>query len=65
VTAGVVGVIAATAIALFRADVTTWQALLIFGLALAAVYAWRAKAAVAGIVLGAGVLGAALFSGAV
>ena len=64
VTAGVVGLIAATTIALFRDGVTSWQALLIFGLALAAVYAWKAKAAVAGIVLGAGLLGAVLFSGA-
>jgi len=62
VTAGVVGLIAATTVALFRAGVTSWQALVIFALALAAVYLWKAKAAVAGIVLGAGALGFVLFS---
>jgi len=62
VTAGVVGLIAATTVALFRAGVTSWQALLIFVLALAAVYAWKAKAAVAGIVVGAGALGFVLFN---
>lgn len=61
VTAGVVGLIAATTLALFRAGVASWQALLIFTLALAAVYWWKAKAAVAGIVLGAGLLGLLLF----
>jgi chromate transporter len=62
VTAGVVGLIAATTVALFRAGVTSWQALLIFALALAAVYAWKAKAAVAGIVVGAGAVSFILFS---
>jgi chromate transporter len=57
VTAGVVGLIAAVTIDLFRAGVTSLPAALIFGLALVAVYVWKAKAAVAGIVLGAGVLG--------
>lgn len=57
VTAGVVGLIAAVTIDLFRAGVTSLPAALIFGLALAAVYLWKAKAAVAGIVLGAGMLG--------
>ena len=65
VTAGVVGLIAATTIALFRAGVTNWQSLVIFVLALAAVYWWNAKAAVAGIVLGAGILGLLLFGSAV
>jgi chromate transporter len=57
VTAGVVGLIAAVTVDLFRAGVTSLSAALIFGLALAAVYLWKAKAAVAGIVVGAGVLG--------
>jgi chromate transporter len=57
VTAGVVGLIAAVTIDLFRAGVTSVPAGLIFGLALVALYVWKAKAAVAGIVLGAGMLG--------
>ena len=57
VTAGVVGLIAATTLVLFRAGVTSVPAAIIFVLALIAVYRWKAKAAVAGIVLGAGVLG--------
>ena len=61
VTAGVVGLIAATTLVLFRAGVTSWQAVVIFALALAAVYFWRAKIAVAAIVLGAGLLGLVLF----
>ncbi len=61
VTAGVVGLIAATTLVLFREGITSLPALIIFALALAAVYLWKAKAAVAGIVLGAGVLGLLLF----
>ncbi len=57
VTAGVVGLIAATTLVLFRQGITSIPAALIFVLALVAVYRWKAKAAVAGIVLGAGVLG--------
>lgn len=57
VTAGVVGLIAATTLALFRTGVTSLPSLIIFAFALVAVYRWKAKAAVAGIVLGAGVLG--------
>lgn len=40
---------------------TSVPAIVIFALALAAVYWWKAKAAVAGIVLGAGTLGLLLF----
>ena len=57
VTAGVVGLIGATTIQLFGVGVSSLPALLIFALALVAVYAWRAKASVAGIVFGAGLLG--------
>ena len=60
VTAGVVGLIAATTLVLFRAGVTSVPAFIIFVLALIAIYRWKAKAAVAGIVLGAGVLGVIL-----
>jgi chromate transporter len=61
VTAGVVGLIAATTVRLFLGGITSIPAAIIFVLALIAVYRWKAKAAVAGIVLGAGVLGLFLF----
>jgi chromate transporter len=61
VTAGVAGLIAATTLELFRQGITSLPAALIFTLALAAVYQWKAKAAVAGIVVGAGALGFLLF----
>jgi chromate transporter len=61
VTAGVVGLISATTLVLFRQAITSLPALGIFVLALAAVYLWKAKAAVAGIVLAAGLLGLLLF----
>jgi chromate transporter len=61
VTAGVVGLISATTLVLFRQAITSLPAAVIFALALAAVYLWKAKAAVAGIVIGAGVLGLLLF----
>ncbi len=57
VTAGVVGLIAATALQLLLVALPDIPAVIIFILSLAAVYQWKAKAAVAGIVLGAGVLG--------
>jgi len=58
--AGVVGLISATTLVLFRQGVSSLPALGIFVLALAAVYLWKVKAAVAGIVLGAGILGLVL-----
>jgi chromate transporter len=61
VTAGVVGLITATTLVLFRQAIASLPALGIFALALAAVYLWKAKAAVAGIVLGAGLLGLLIF----
>ena len=61
VTAGVVGIIAATTLVLFRQGVTSIPAAMIFALALVAVYRWKAKWAIAGIVLGAGLLGLILF----
>jgi chromate transporter len=60
VTAGVVGLIGATTIQLFGVGVSSLLALTIFALALAAIYFWTAKAAVAGVVLGAGLLGLVL-----
>ena len=61
VTAGVVGIIAATTLVLFRQGVTSIPAAMIFALALIAVYRWKVKWAIAGIVLGAGLLGLILF----
>jgi chromate transporter len=61
ITAGVVGLIAATAIELFIQQITTWQAALIFAVGLAILYWWKAKLAVAAVVLGAGVFGILLF----
>ncbi len=61
VTAGVVGIIAATTLVLFRQGITSIPAAIVFVLALVAVYWWKARWAVAGIVLGAGLLGLLLF----
>ncbi len=57
VTAGVVGLIAATTAGLFRAAVTDVPALGIFGSSLLVLYRWKAKTAIAFVVLGAGLLG--------
>ncbi len=60
VTAGVVGLIGATTIQLFGVGVSSLWTLTIFAVALTGIYFWKAKAAVAGIVLGAGLLGLVL-----
>jgi chromate transporter len=57
VTAGVVGLIAATALTLARQAVTTPVAVAIFALALGLLYRWKARGAIAVIVLASGVLG--------
>lgn len=57
----VVGLIATTAIGLFREPVTDVPTLAIFVSALAAVYWWKARAAVVGIMAGAGALGLLAF----
>jgi chromate transporter len=57
VTAGVVGLIAAAAIGLFRTVVTDLTALALFSAATFALYRWKARAAVALIMLSAGALG--------
>jgi chromate transporter len=57
VTAGVVGLIAATALQLLFVALPDIPAVIIFLLSLVAVYRWKAKASVAIIVLGAGLLG--------
>lgn len=63
VTAGVVGLIAVTAIGLFREAIYDVPTIIIFAFALFAVYRWKAKAAVVGIMVGAGLLGWLLFGG--
>lgn len=63
VTAGVVGLIVVTAFGLFREAVFDIPTIIIFVLGLLAIYRWKAKAAVVGIMFGAGVLGWFLFGG--
>ncbi|MEW6405296.1 MAG: chromate efflux transporter [Chloroflexota bacterium] len=57
VTAGVVGLIAVSAFGLFRSAVMDLPALLIFGATLLVLYFWKSKAAIAVVVLCAGLLG--------
>ena len=61
VTAGVVGLISATALDLVREALNVPQAWVIFALALLVLYLWKAKIAVALVVLSAGFLGLLLF----
>ena len=61
VTAGVVGLIASTTFGLLHTAITGLPALGIFALALLVLYWWKAKAAIAVVMLGAGTLGLLLF----
>ena len=61
VTAGVVGLISATALVLLRDTVTTIPVFGIFLAALVAHYLMKTKAAVAVVVLGSGLVGLLLF----
>jgi chromate transporter len=61
VTASVVGLIAATVPILGRAAIANVPALLIFGIALIVLYRWKARSAVAVVVLGAGLIGLFFF----
>jgi chromate transporter len=63
VTAGVVGLITATTLRLLLAGMTDVRPAVIFGLALLALWVWKAKAAVAAVMAGAGLLGLLLFQG--
>jgi chromate transporter len=63
VTAGVVGLITATTLRLLLAGMTDVRPAIIFGLALLALWVWKAKAAVAAVMAGAGLLGLLLFQG--
>ncbi len=60
ITASVVGLIGATAVRLLPPAIPDLPALAIFAFSLAALYLWKAKAAVAGVMLGAGVVGVGL-----
>jgi chromate transporter len=60
ITAGVVGLIAVTALTLAREALTSPASVLIFALALAAAFLWRARTAVVWIVAAAGLAGALL-----
>ena len=63
VTAGVVGIIAATTVFLFRAAIHTLPQVLLFAAALTVLYLWKSKAAVAAAVLGSAIAGLALGMG--
>ena len=60
VTAGVVGIIAVTAVDLFRVSIINGVALSLFLLSLLILYTWKSKANVPVAILGAGLLGFAL-----
>ena len=62
VTAGVVGLIAATSLQLFRSAITGPGSLAIFVVALFILYRLKAKATVAIVIIGAGITGLLLFS---
>lgn len=57
VSAGVVGLIAGTAVALFKASVGTVEALVLFVLALAALFAWKGRMAIPALILAAAMWG--------
>lgn len=57
VTAGVVGLIAATTVYLLKVAIVDLPSLAILGISLVVLYRWKAKGAVAAVVLGAGLLG--------
>ena len=60
VTAGVVGIIAVTAVDLFRVSIINGVALSLFLLSILILYSWKSKANVPVAILGAGLLGFAL-----
>ena len=57
VSAGVVGLIAGTAVALFKASVGDLEALVLFALALAALFAWKGRMAIPALILAAAAWG--------
>lgn len=63
VTAGVVGLIATTSIQLLLTAIRDIPTLAIFAAAMVLLYSWKSKAAVLGLMLGAGLLGWLLFPG--
>ena len=52
-----VGLIAGTAVALFKASVGTLEALVLFALALAALFAWKGRMAIPALILAAAAWG--------
>lgn len=62
VTAGVVGLIAVTAVTLARSAIPDWRAALIFVAALFVVYRWKSKLAIPAIMLSAGLIGRLWFN---
>jgi chromate transporter len=61
VTAAVVGLMAVTTLNLLRTGIADWRALGIFALAMVVLTLWRAKLAIAFIMIAAGAVGMALF----
>jgi len=61
VTAAVVGLMAVTTFNLLQTGITSWRSLGIFAVALAAVYLWKAKLAIAFIMAGSGIIGYFVF----
>jgi chromate transporter len=61
VTAAVVGLMAVTTVNLLRAGIGDWRSLAIFAAALLVLYVWKAKPAIALIMIAAGVIGMAVF----
>ena len=55
--AGVVGLIAGTAIALFKASVGDLEALVLFALALGVLFAWKGRMAIPALILAAAAWG--------
>ncbi len=62
VTAGVIGLIAMTAVLLFRSTITDWFTLLVFALSLLVLYRIKSKFTVVCVILGAGLLGMVWYS---
>lgn len=57
VTAGVVGLIAGTTLALMRVSLTSWEALLLFAIVLALLFASKPRLLIPAVIAGAALLG--------
>lgn len=56
ISAGVIGLIAVTALQLFRTTIDNWLSLVIFGLAIFALYRFKTKFTIIFVIIGAGIL---------